>query len=212
MAMRVRAVAAAGVLAAALTGCASTVTGSGALGGSATATGGFPASTSTAATTAAPTTAAPTTAAPTTAAPTEAPTTAAPPSASATSAGAMQYLAKFVGQWIGHGRVMTIGATGRGLLTYRAYKNCSDDPTPPCDKIVNNEIQDGGRLTFQILQTITDNGNYGAEIQILTANDPSIDKSQPGGLGLDTHDVITADFFNQSTFCGPDAPAGACGA
>lgn len=211
MAPTFRVLAAAAALTVTLAGCASTVTGVGsAIGpGPASPTGDFP---STAVPTGPATTAV--AAAPTTAA---ASTTATMPAAQPTSAppdgaGQTPYLSKFVGQWIGHGRVLTIRPDGTGTLIYRAYKNCSDDPTPPCDKIVNNQIEDGGRLTFTILQTITDNGNYGAEVQILTANDPSIDKSQPGGMSLDTHDVITTDFLDESTFCGPKAASGACGA
>ena len=214
MAPTIRVLAAAVALTVTLAGCASTVTGVGTIvgPGPAPGTGDFPSTAvptgpaTTAAATTTPTTT-PTTAAAT---PTAQPTgvSSAPPD----GAGQTPYLSKFVGQWIGHGRVLTIGADGTGTLIYRAYRNCSDDPTPPCDKIVNNQIEDGGKLTFKILQTITDSGNYGAEVQILTANDPAIDKSQPGGMSLDAHDVITTEFFNQSTFCGPQAAAGACGA
>ena len=218
MAPKLRVLAAAAALMVTLAGCASTVTGVGtAVGpGAAAGTGDFPSTPvpTGPATTAAATPA--TTAAPSAAASTTAATPSTQPagatSAAPDGAGQTPYLSKFVGQWIGHGRVLTIRSDGTGTLIYRAYKNCSDDPTPPCDKIVNNQIVDGGRLTFKILQTIADSGNYGAEVQILTANDPAINKSQPGGMSLDTHDVITTEFFNESTFCGPKAAAGACGA
>jgi hypothetical protein len=122
-----------------------------------------------------------------------------------------QVLAKFVGTWTGHGRTLTITADGTGLIVFRAYKNCSDDPTPPCDIITGNQIKSGGKLTFRIVQVISDNGNYGAEVRILSTNDPQIDTSEPGGLALDKRDVITAEFVYESTFSGPRAPA-VCGA
>jgi hypothetical protein len=118
----------------------------------------------------------------------------------------------FVGQWGGHGRTLTITASGAGTIVYRAYKNCSDDPTPPCDKIENNEIHDGGKLTFQILGTANGMGKWDAHIQIVTSNDPQFGK-QTTVIELDQHtDVITMPFFNSSTFCGPKAASGACGA
>lgn len=118
----------------------------------------------------------------------------------------------FVGEWGGHGRTLTITASGTGTIVYRAYKNCSDDPTPPCDKIENNEIHDGGKLTFQILGTANGMGKWDAHIQIVTSNDPQFGK-QTTVIELDQHtDVITMPFFNSSTFCGPKAASGACGA
>ena len=88
----------------------------------------------------------------------------------------------------------------------------ADDPTPPCDKIENNEIHDGGKLTFQILGTANGMGKWDAHIQIVTSNDPQFGK-QTTVIELDQHtDVITMPFFNSSTFCGPKAASGACGA
>ena len=199
------------VLAAALVaGCASTTNGTGTPGSATTVlpTRDFPSGTATAIDTATPTdTALPTDSS----APTDSPPTdSAAPTDSTGPAPAD--VAAFVGEWGGHGRTLTITASGAGTIVYRAYKNCSDDPKPPCDKIENNEIHDGGKLTFQILGTANGMGKWDAHIRIVTSNDPQFGKKTTViELDQDT-DVITMPFFNSSTFCGPKAAAGACGA
>jgi hypothetical protein len=215
-------VASAVLTAALIAGCASTTNGTGTGGSAATTvspTQDFPSGTAGPIETAPPTGTAPTDTAPTdTAPPTDsaAPTDSAPPTDSAAPTGsggpAPAEVAAFVGEWGGHGRTLTISASGTGTIVYRAYKNCSDDPKPPCDKIENNEIHDGGKLTFQILGTANGMGKWDAHIRIVTSNDPQFGKKTTViELDQDT-DVITMPFFNSSTFCGPKAAAGACGA
>jgi hypothetical protein len=210
-------VASAVLTAALIAGCASTTNGTGTGGSAATTvspTQDFPSGTAGPIETAPPTDTAPTDTAP----PTDsaAPTDSAPPTDSAAPTGsggpAPAEVAAFVGEWGGHGRTLTISASGTGTIVYRAYKNCSDDPKPPCDKIENNEIHDGGKLTFQILGTANGMGKWDAHIRIVTSNDPQFGKKTTViELDQDT-DVITMPFFNSSTFCGPKAAAGACGA
>jgi len=55
-----------------------------------------------------------------------------------------------LGTWSHHGFTLTINADGSGLATWRTYRTCSSDPTPPCDQISGNEIIDGGYATFTI--------------------------------------------------------------
>jgi hypothetical protein len=43
---------------------------------------------------------------------------------------------------------MTITASGEATATWRVYKWCSDDPTPPCDDMTDSEITSGGRATL----------------------------------------------------------------
>lgn len=56
----------------------------------------------------------------------------------------------FAEAWSRHGFGLTVDARGRGSATWRIYSFCSDDPTPPCDMIVGNEIMSGGKaiVTF----------------------------------------------------------------
>jgi hypothetical protein len=202
-------VASVSVAVALLAGCASTTNGTGTPGSATTVlpTRDFPSGTATAIETATPTDTAPPT---DSSAPTDSPPTDSPPTDSTGPVPAD--VAAFVGEWGGHGRTLTITASGAGTIVYRAYKNCSDDPTPPCDKIENNEIHDGGKLTIQILGTANGMAKWDAHIQIVTSNDPQFGK-QTTVIELDQHtDVITMPFFNSSTFCGPKAASGACGA
>jgi hypothetical protein len=43
---------------------------------------------------------------------------------------------------------MTVAISGEATATWRVYKWCSDDPTPPCDDMVDSEIVSGGRATI----------------------------------------------------------------
>jgi hypothetical protein len=43
---------------------------------------------------------------------------------------------------------MTVSASGEATATWRIYKWCSDDPTPPCDDMTDSEITSGGHATI----------------------------------------------------------------
>jgi len=53
-------------------------------------------------------------------------------------------LTPFVGVWSRHGAGLTISPDGSLSLEWRTYRTCGQDP-PPCDQIVNDLINDGGR-------------------------------------------------------------------
>jgi hypothetical protein len=59
-----------------------------------------------------------------------------------------QDLSPFANSWLRHGFSLTVNAQGWGMASWRIYQWCSDDPTPPCDAIIGNEIIDGGRATL----------------------------------------------------------------
>ena len=54
----------------------------------------------------------------------------------------------FAKQWARHGFGMTVTISGEATATWRVYKWCSDDPTPPCDDITDSQITSGGRATI----------------------------------------------------------------
>jgi len=54
----------------------------------------------------------------------------------------------FAKQWGRHGFGMTIAISGEATATWRVYKWCSDDPTPPCDDMTDSQITSGGRATI----------------------------------------------------------------
>ena len=51
---------------------------------------------------------------------------------------------------------MTVAASGEATASWRVYKWCSDDPTPPCDNMVGSEIIDGGRATIVFDRVVGD--------------------------------------------------------
>ena len=54
----------------------------------------------------------------------------------------------FAKQWGRHGFGMTVAISGEATATWRVYKWCSDDPTPPCDDMTDSEITSGGHATI----------------------------------------------------------------
>jgi hypothetical protein len=162
-------------------------------------------------TTGSSTTAAPTTESSSTGPPPTAPPATAPPAAPAATA--LRGLAPLVGDWTGHGGGIHIGADGQGQATFRAYRFCTDDPTPPCDTMNGNAIVDGGRAQFRL----TVAGAPGtATGQVTSSNDP--EAFQPGfvvTVNLTSGDVLlvsSSPTAQRVAYCGSRATAGACGA
>ncbi len=54
----------------------------------------------------------------------------------------------FARGWRRHGMTLSIDVSGRGDASWRIYKWCSDDPTPPCDERAGDTIINGGRATL----------------------------------------------------------------
>jgi hypothetical protein len=66
----------------------------------------------------------------------------------------------FLGSWARHGFGMTVTASGEGTATWRVYKWCSDDPTPPCDAVVDSNIVSGGQA-FIVFSRVAGETAYG---------------------------------------------------
>jgi hypothetical protein len=92
-------------------------------------------------------------------APTAAPTAPPPAAASATPEATVPSpplptetappdFSSFVGDWGRHGFGIMVSASGEASATWRIYKWCSDDPTPPCDDMTDSNIVNGGRATI----------------------------------------------------------------
>ena len=112
----------------------------------------------------------------------------------------------FVGTWGGHGRQLTISSNGTGAVSYRVYRFCSDDPTPPCDQMHGNEILPGGHVSVQITTVTSTPAHTSATAHVTMSNDPRYHGDLTFTL---SHDVITTPF---GSFCGEGAPPGTCGA
>lgn len=134
-----------------------------------------------------------------------------PPVAPAVSA--LPGLASLTGEWTGHGGDVHIGADGQGQVTFRAYRFCNDDPTPPCDTMSGSTIVDGGHAQFRLKPSSAPGTATG---QVTSSNDP--EAFLPGfamTVNLMPGDVIlvTSSPGAQSVaYCGSRAAAGACGA
>lgn len=149
--------------------------------------------------------------APTTVPPSTAPPTSSPPVAPAVSA--LAGLGSLIGDWKGHGGGVHIGADGQGQATFRAYRLCTDDPTPPCDTMSGSTIVDGGHAQFRIKPSTAPGTATG---EVTGSNDPAA--FQPGfamTVSITSGDVmlVTSSPVAQSVaYCGSRASAGACGA
>lgn len=118
----------------------------------------------------------------------------------------------FVGTWFGHGRSLTITASGALTMTYRTYVNCSATVTTGCDQTVNNQIHDGGAVTAHLTQVVNPTT---VMVAITASSAPSLVPIGSARLGFDqTHDAValfTGDWAN-APFCGTHSPSGYCGA
>ena len=66
----------------------------------------------------------------------------------------------FAKDWGRHGFGITVATTGEATASWRVYKLCNDDPTPPCDPVVNNDILNGGHVTIIFTRVVGDSA-YG---------------------------------------------------
>jgi hypothetical protein len=128
------------------------------------------------------------------------------PSASGSpSAPPSQSFGTFAGAWSGHGGGLIIQPDGRFTISNRTYRWCSQDP-PPCDAISGSNIINGdvqtGRLTSISGEVATG--------QVTHTTDPVDGPTGPITMTLDpATDTISAA---NVSYCGPNAPAGNCGA
>jgi hypothetical protein len=118
--------------------------------------------------------------------------------------------AAVLGEWGGHGRSMTIAPDGTGTLTYRTYQFCSDDPTPPCDSVKNDEIVSGGHIEFRLLAA---QGSSAATGSVTQSNDPKTPVGTAVTATVSGYN-LELSFWPGTMFCAPDTPSGQwnCGA
>ncbi|QDP95015.1 hypothetical protein FOE78_02975 [Microlunatus elymi] len=119
--------------------------------------------------------------------------------------------AALVGQWDGHGRRLVIKESGASVLTYRAYRYCSDDPTKPCDKVKGNVIYPGGKVKFTLqpgASTISASG------KITSSNDPAYPVGATATVTVSGYQrLLRLAGKTFANFCAPGDPnLGECGA
>ena len=123
-----------------------------------------------------------------------------------TTAAIAPQLSAFVGTWFSHFGAFTIKADGSGTGSWRVYKWCSDDPTPPCDAQVNNNIVNGGNADIRITAV---HGNTAFADVLHTTDAKSLPKGSVSITLVEPGDQLQVGGF---TFCGPHAAPNACGA
>jgi hypothetical protein len=137
-----------------------------------------------------------------------APTTVAPAPTS-TTAGRPD-VTLFAGYWYQHGANVTINRDGTGNAVWRVYSWCQDDPTPPCDGVQQNGsesvIINGGHAQFRVVAV----NRYEATFEITGSTEPTFIPNGRVQFVLHKHDEMSIG--NRGPFCGPKAPAEACGA
>jgi hypothetical protein len=114
-----------------------------------------------------------------------------------------QLLAKFAGNYSGHGRALTMQLNGSGLISYRTYRWCSDDPTPPCDEMQGNNIIVGGQIEFKFTTAYQAGTETIAEGAFASSTDPAITPGQRLTGRRSGYILALSDGF---TFCADDTP------
>ena len=137
---------------------------------------------------------------------TKAPTTASTAAPTTTTTTPTLHLGSLVGEWGSHRAFVKLRADGTGTGAWRIYQWCSDDPTPPCDAMINSNIIDGGNADFRVTAV---HGNQ-AFATVLHSTDP---KTLPKGDIIIT--LVAGDELQVGALgplCGPKAARDACGA
>lgn len=107
---------------------------------------------------------------------------------------------EFAGDWGRHGFGMIIHPDGQGQASWRIYQWCDQDPTPPCDRIENNEIHSGGQATF-MLRRVEGRTAYGV---IIASTDPATLEVGPFVFNLMPYGMAEIDQgFFPIDLCGP---------
>jgi hypothetical protein len=111
-------------------------------------------------------------------------------------------VAPFAKEWGGHELSLSIDPTGHGEGTWRVYKWCSDDPKPPCDGMINNEIQSGGRAAL-VFHRVSERTAYGT---VIGTNDRESLPLGPIKLTVDDQGMaqLSQEGDQPMVLCGPD--------
>ena len=106
----------------------------------------------------------------------------------------------FAKNWGRHGFGMTVTASGEATASWRVYKWCSDDPTPPCDEMTDSEIHSGGHATL-VFDRVVGETAYG---RVLETNEPDLLSAQVS-LTLQPYDMAVLETNGSlMTLCGPN--------
>jgi hypothetical protein len=110
----------------------------------------------------------------------------------------------FAEQWGRHGFGITVTASGEATATWRVYKWCSDDPTPPCDDMTDSEIVNGGHATI-IFDRVVGETAYG----LVRDSTDELTLSGSVALTLQPYDMASLESIDRPesepiVLCGPN--------
>lgn len=107
----------------------------------------------------------------------------------------------FAKGWSKHGFGIKINTDGSGEASWRTYKWCSDDPTPPCDSMEGNNIIDGGKATIKLSSV---NGST-ASGQVTSSSEPNVLIVAPLTLTILEYGMLELDQGSSKlSLCGPE--------
>ena len=139
------------------------------------------------------------------------------PTTSASAGGsASAGLSAFVGEWNGHGRLLTVGEDGTGKIVARTYQKCGDPGvTAPCDTFDGNEIKPGAVTQIKITGAHEDVDVLVADFTVQETT-LGVPPNSTGTLILNqAHDALQITINGKpgaGYYCGPKADPGYCGA
>jgi hypothetical protein len=130
-------------------------------------------------------------------------------SAIASGPAAASPYARFVGRWFHHGGSLKVEQNGHAAYSYRLYVFCNQQRLTTCDKLANNTIYDGGFSVFTLHHSVgnkahgsMNNSSFSWQVGTTVTL-----VAKPNDT-LVLYEAATAP----TTFCGPQAPPGFCGA
>ncbi|MCC7104544.1 MAG: hypothetical protein IT307_05325 [Chloroflexi bacterium] len=106
-------------------------------------------------------------------------------------------------EWGRHGFTISVEPTGHGEASWRVYRWCKDNPNPPCDDMVGNQIVNGGwaKVLFYYVEGQTAEGVViGSAASDVLALGPATLTLQPYGMAR------LEQAGRQIDLCGPDYP------
>lgn len=131
-----------------------------------------------------------------------------PAHTSSTAARTDTDFSKFAGTWTAHGAFMIVSPDGHVRFEARTYNWCTANSAQPCDSIENDRIT-YGYYEQLVLSRVNDGIAYGT---VVTSNDRQSPRTAITLALGPANTLIYAGNGTLTFLCGPQAPAGTCGA
>jgi hypothetical protein len=115
---------------------------------------------------------------------------------------------RFAGSWVHHDGFIRISSGGSGFESHRTYVTCKNPEASGCDYLTHHVIYNGGYLSFRLTGI-----KNGKAVGYVTGSSASWLMHTDVTIGFTAKDAISLRYGTMSVHgCGPNAPAGYCGA